>query len=87
MEHTAITVSAAAWRNQKTGLTQACKHDQGERISAADMLYVDGICPICLQEKLALAVKVVEAAERYKHHSEELREAIENFKENAEGSK
>lgn len=84
-------------------LKMACKHDQGERISAADMLYVDGICPICLQEKLALAVKVIEAAERYKHHaefyfsqlknpdcnlvSEELREAIENFKENAEWSK
>lgn len=75
----------------------ACKHDQGERISAADMLYVDGICPICLQEQLAKAVKVVEAAERFKicverildpsdeeyaDISKELREAISNFKEN-----
>lgn len=43
-----------------------CKHDIGERISATDMLYVDGICPVCLQEKFALAVKVIEAAERFK---------------------
>lgn len=43
-----------------------CNHDKEERISAADMLYADGICPICLHAQLALAVNVVEAAERFK---------------------
>lgn len=34
------------------------------------MLYVDGICPVCLQEQLAQAVRVIEAAEQYKRYVE-----------------
>lgn len=66
-----------------------CKHDQGERISAADMLYVDGICPICLQAQLVKAEKVIEAVENFldstdnystAEFEEDLRDAIANFR-------
>ncbi|TVM02836.1 MAG: hypothetical protein CV087_08245 [Candidatus Brocadia sp. WS118] len=72
-----------------------CNHNEILRFLAQDTMLADGICPICLQAKLAQAVKVIEAVERFKISverildpsdeeyidiSKELTAAIANFK-------
>lgn len=44
-----------------------CNHEIDQQVQAAEEFLVDsGPCAICLQDQLALAVNVVEAAERFK---------------------
>lgn len=66
-----------------------CNHNEILIFLAQDKMLADGICPICLQEKFAQAVKVIEAAEKFldstdaysaAEYQEDLREAVEKFK-------
>lgn len=73
-----------------------CKHSELSSIEYIKTLNNRVSCPICLHEKLAQAMKVIEAAERYKQHvefyfavpknpdcnlvSEDLRAAIANLR-------